>query len=81
MMRPEVVDLFGEVPVTYEDIEHWLITVPRIDPGSRHADWYVKAYDVPGKIKAAKLAGRWEQMERRELPERLTRRLPTTIQR
>ncbi len=60
MLYPYAVDLFGEVPVTHEDVSRWLIAVPRLDPESPRAAYYVQAWDVPGKIRAAKLAGTFE---------------------
>lgn len=57
-LRPRVKDLFGDVPVTWPEVHAWLAAVPRIPPDSPRAAWYLQAYDVVGKIKAAKLAGR-----------------------
>lgn len=62
MPRPFPVDLFGQVPVTVQDVESWLRAVPRIDPHSPRAAHYVRAYDVPAKIAAAKLAGTFESI-------------------
>jgi hypothetical protein len=59
-LRPSTVDLFGDVPVTHDDINAWLRQVPRIEPGSRRAAHYVQGYDVIGKIKRAKLEGTFE---------------------
>ena len=61
-MRPRPHDLFGDVVVTVADIDAWLIAVPRIDPRSRRAFYYVKDYNVVGKIKAAKLAGNFDEI-------------------
>lgn len=57
-------DLFGEVPVTTPEIDAWLRAIPRIEPGSPRAAYYVKHWDVPAKIRAAKLRGEWHQVER-----------------
>lgn len=51
------VDLFGEVPVTLDDIELWLRAIPRMDPTTRRAAYYVQAYNVADKIRRAKLEG------------------------
>lgn len=56
-MRESDVDLFGEVVITHQDVHDWLLAVPRIDPSTRRAAWYVTAYDVPSKIRQAKLSG------------------------
>ena len=61
-MTPHAVDLFGEVAVTADDVRAWLRAVPRLDPDSPRARWYVDAYDVPAKIRAAKLAGTFESI-------------------
>ena len=61
-MRPQITDLFGQVIVTTHDIDAWLLAVPRIDPLSRRAVYYVKDYSVVDKIKAAKLAGYFEAL-------------------
>ena len=46
--------------VTAQDVEHWLSTVPRHKPESpAHRAYYVKNWDVVGKIQRAKLAGHW----------------------
>lgn len=59
-MRPQERDLFGEVIVTQADIRLWLETVPRINPDGPRAAHYAKYWDVPHKIKQAKLEGRFE---------------------
>lgn len=61
-MRPPVRDLFGQIPVTHQDVAAWLIAVPRIDPSSPRAAAYVRAYSVPEKIARAKENGTFEQL-------------------
>jgi hypothetical protein len=63
-MRPALYDLFGEVPVTRADVALWLECVPHIDPCSPRAEWYVKGWDVPSKIRQAKLSGRFDKLKR-----------------
>lgn len=58
-------DLFGEVPVSYEDVDAWLRAVPRIEPDSPRAAWYIKQWNVVEKIKAAKLRGDFDAITRR----------------
>ncbi len=48
-MEPQPLDLFGEVPVTFEDIDAWLLAVPRIDPSSWRAHHYVRQYKRAGE--------------------------------
>ena len=59
-MRQPVRDLFGQVPITHQDVAAWLLAVPRMDPDSPRAAWYIRAYSVTDKIAAAKLAGTFE---------------------
>lgn len=61
-MQQPVTDLFGQVPVSRADIDRWVEAVARLTPGTARAAWYVQAYDVPGKIRAAKLAGTFDQL-------------------
>ncbi len=61
-MEPYPTDLFGEVPVTLQDVRAWLLAVPRIDPDGPRAARYVRDYDVPGKIRAFKLRGEFDQV-------------------
>ena len=57
--RPVSLDLFGQIAVSQADLELWVRVVVRLDPGSWRIAWYVRAYDVAGKIQAAKAAGQW----------------------
>jgi hypothetical protein len=50
-------DLFGEVPVTWPEIWAWLEAVPGIARDSWRARYYLDSWNVPDKIRAAKLAG------------------------
>ncbi len=61
-MRPHERDLFGEVVVTQQDVRLWLQMVPRIDPDGPRAAHYVRGYDVPSKIRYAKLQGHFERL-------------------
>lgn len=62
-MTESKTDLFGEVVVTLEDVRLWLASVPRIDPDSPRALRYALSWNVPAKIRAAKLAGWFDQLE------------------
>ena len=48
-------DLFGEIPVTYDELVLWCEVIAKVRPDSWRFDWYVKNWDVPSKIRAAKL--------------------------
>lgn len=61
-MTESKTDLFGEVVVTWEDVRLWLTVVPRIDPDGPRAVSYICNWNVPAKIRAAKLAGWFDQL-------------------
>lgn len=67
-MQPYPFDLFGEVPVTWADVDAWLIAVPRIPPDSPRAAHYIRGYDVVGKIAQAKRTGAFDALVNREVP-------------
>jgi hypothetical protein len=54
-------DLFGQVVVSYEDLERW---VSAVAPGFAHNPqrmaYYIRHWDVASKVRAAKLAGTFE---------------------
>lgn len=62
-MTPYPFDLFGEVPVTVEDVRTWLRLVPRLDPDSPRAAMYCRSWSVPRKIAAAKMDGSFWSLE------------------
>lgn len=64
-MQQPVLDLFGQVVITHDEIDRWLESVPRLTPGTARTAWYARAYDVPGKIARAKLEGSFEQLTQR----------------
>ena len=64
-MHQPLFDLFGQVIVTHDEINRWLESVPRMSPDSPRAAWYVRAYDVAGKVARAKLAGEFEAITSR----------------
>lgn len=61
-MQPAPRDLFGEVPVSLGDVLAWMLAVPGIAPDSPRFAYYLRTYDVIGKIQAAKLAGTFEEI-------------------
>lgn len=60
-MRPSLLDLFGEIPVTLDDVLAWMLAVPGIPPDSPRFARYVLTYDVPAKIRQAKASGDFER--------------------
>lgn len=67
-MHQPIFDLFGQVIITHDEINAWLEAVPRLKPGTARAAWYVRAYDVPGKIAREKIAGTFEQLVKAREP-------------
>lgn len=55
-------DLFGEVPITRQDVYAWLLAVANLDPSSERATSYVRTYGVLQKIVSAKLAGTFDEL-------------------
>lgn len=62
-MKANPYDLFGEIPVTTDDVAFWLRCVPRMDPSSPRARWYIKGWNVVEKIRQAKRDGTWESLQ------------------
>lgn len=62
-------DLFGEIPVLESEIVDWVEAMaPRWLSPQRSFEGYVRAYDVPGKIRAAKKAGIYNEIVSRPAP-------------
>lgn len=59
-MRPLARDLFGEIPVTLDELLAWMLAVPRLPPTSPRFAWYVRGWNVIDKIRAAKESGTFE---------------------
>lgn len=58
-MFPHPIDLFGEVPVTHDDLDAWCELVRFSSPVQWRRDWYIKNWDVAGKVRRSKLDGSW----------------------
>jgi hypothetical protein len=61
-------DLFGEVVVTWPDVEAWVEAVAGIPRDSYRFDYYVRAWSVPEKVARAKREGWFEAAITREAP-------------
>lgn len=62
-------DLFGEIPVTEDDIYAWVAAVaPRWLAPERSFRLYVKSWNVADKVRAAKLAGTFDRVIDRPTP-------------
>lgn len=59
-MRPLARDLFGEIPVTLDELLAWMLAVPGLAPTSPRFAWYVRGWNVIDKIRAAKEAGTFD---------------------
>jgi hypothetical protein len=55
-------DLFFEIPVTWPEVWHWLEASPKIPRNSWRAAYYIEYWNVPDKIRAAKLNGTYQQI-------------------
>lgn len=62
-MLPPMLDLFGEVPVLESEMLDWVTAVaPAYLSTERSYQSYIKAYDVPAKIRRAKLCGDFDHV-------------------
>jgi hypothetical protein len=62
-MYQPAVDLFGEVPVLESDLENWVAAVAPVYLSSeRSFQSYLKSYDVPAKVRRAKLRVEFDQI-------------------
>lgn len=55
-----VLDLFGEIPVTWQEVWDWIECVAGIERTSWRAPYYIEHWNVPAKIRAAKAAGTYD---------------------
>lgn len=62
-VQPSLLDLFGEIPVTTDDVALWVDVVPAIPRSSWRREHYARSWDVAAKIRAWKSAGRWAEIE------------------
>jgi hypothetical protein len=56
-----MLDLFGQVAVSYEDLEIWVSALaPGFAVNHHRMAYYIKHWDVAGKVERAKRAGTFE---------------------
>ena len=56
-----MLDLFGEIVITYDDIDAWVAAVaPGFFVNAERRAWYVRAWNVPEKIAHAKRMGTFD---------------------
>lgn len=59
ILKNETIDIFDGVRVTWPEVRAWVAAVaPHCADGLRF-DFYVRGWNVPDKIRLAKLAGSW----------------------
>lgn len=63
-MTPHLKDLFGEIPVTRDEIEIWIDVVPGWPrtTGAARRENYARNWNVAEKIRQAKLTGAWDDV-------------------
>lgn len=70
MMMPHPLDLFGEVPVTWDEVYLWCQMVAGVTGWRR--DWYIQHWNVISKVAAAKKDGTyWQAVARPNSPHAL----------
>jgi hypothetical protein len=63
MYKDSPIDLFGQVPISEQDLENWVCAVaPRWLTPERSYQNYLAAYSIADKVRAAKLAGTFESI-------------------
>ncbi|MBR8254342.1 MULTISPECIES: hypothetical protein [Burkholderia] len=66
-----MLDLFGEVIVTLDDVRLWVAALaPAYMSSERAFERYVRLWDVAGKVRAAKLAGTFDSIIARHIERR-----------
>jgi hypothetical protein len=56
-----MLDLFGDVAVTYDDLELWVSALaPGFANNEHRRAYYIKFWDVAEKVRRAKLAGTFD---------------------
>jgi len=54
---PNPTDLFGDVPVTLDDLNTWCDHIGKEWPAEWRRDWYILNWNVAEKIQRSKLDG------------------------
>lgn len=53
-------DLFGEVPVSWDEADKWCLAVAGLKPDSWRCPYYIQYWNVVEKIRRAKIAGTFD---------------------
>lgn len=62
-----MLDLFGEVVITLDDVELWLDAVPQLARDSPRRKYYAMHYDLSNKIRKSKLDGEFDLLINKHL--------------
>lgn len=71
MYLAPIFDLFGEVPVTLDDLREWVASTSPVNLEERFFDNYVRRYNVADKVRAAKRTGDFDRITSEKRPTRL----------
>lgn len=63
--RNPAVDLFDQVPVSEKELELWVAVVAPRWHGSRRMQFYIRDWDIAGKVACAKRNGTFDQVLQR----------------
>lgn len=55
-------DLFDEVPVIWDEVDAWCLSVAGLKPDSWRRPYYIQHWNVVEKIRQAKVAGTFEAL-------------------
>lgn len=61
-LRQPAADLFGEVPITFDDLRAWVASTSPVNLEERNYDNYLRRYNVVDKVRAAKTSGDFERI-------------------
>jgi hypothetical protein len=61
-VRPRARDLFGDVAITKEELERYVLAVSGLQAGSARFNYYVQHWNVLNKIASLKLSGKFERV-------------------
>lgn len=69
--RPPILDLFGEIAVTLDDLREWVASTSPINLEERSYENYLRRYNVADKVRAAKRTGEFDRIIAAKRPTRL----------
>jgi hypothetical protein len=60
ILKPAAHDLFGQVPVSWSEVDAWILAVAGLAPDDWRAAYYRQHWRVAEKVAAAKAAGTYD---------------------